>query len=519
MASLLPQAGLTWLPYIIAALFTWFLLSSALSWYRLRHIPGPFFGKFSYLWVAYITITGTQHNHLVNLKQSYGPIVRVGPNEVLVDDPDLIRKVSSTKNAYTKGNWYHGGRFNPYHDPMFQITDPVQHDRVKSRLSPAYSGRDAPNLEAVVDRQVGNLIQLIKEKYISTQGDYRPMEGTRVSRLFALDVISNLSLGQEFGYLKADSDFHGIVKALNEHLLVMTLATDIPWLRNLLFSPMFLKLFGPTENDTKGIGPLMKVANTIVRERYAPDADEHHDMLVSYFFGVENHTLIWQKGSFKRHGLRLEECQAESLFMFLAGSETTATVIRVIILYIVASPHIYQRLRQEITDAISAGRASNPITDVESRRLPYLQAVIYEGIRIRPATTGMFFKDVPAGGETMHGKHIPPGTSIGINASALLRSEALFGPDPQVFRPERYLEVDKEASVQMKRDVEIVFGYGRWMCAGKPIAFMELNKVIFELLRAFDFQVAEPEVAMKSESYIVFHDQRLMLRVTEANQK
>ncbi|KNB08113.1 hypothetical protein FOXG_09111 [Fusarium oxysporum f. sp. lycopersici 4287] len=269
---------------------------------------------------------------------------------------------------------------------MFQITDPAQHDRVKAKLSPAYSGRDAPNLEAVVNRQIGSLIQLIKEKYTSAQGDYRPMEGTRVTRLFALDVISNLSLGQEFGYLKADSDFHGIVKALNEHMLVMTLATDIPWLRNLIFSPMFLKLFGPTENDTKGIGPLMKVANTIVRERYAPEADEQHDML----------------------------------------------------------------------------------------------AVIYEGIRIRPATLGMFFKDVPAGGETMHGKYIPAGTSIGINASSLLRSEALFGPDPQVFRPERYLEVDKETSAQMKRDVEIVFGYGRWMCAGKPIAFMELNKVIFE---------------------------------------
>lgn len=201
--------------------------------------------------------------------------------------------------------------------------------------------------------------------------------------------------------------------------------------------------------------------------------------------------------------------------MFVAGSETTATVIRVILLYIVASPHIYRRLRQEITEAVSEGRASNPITDVESRQLPYLQAVIYEGIRIRPATTGMFFKDVPASGETMHGRYIPPGTSIGINASALLRSEALFGPDPQVFRPERYLEVDKETSAQMKRDVEIVFGYGRWMCAGKPIAFMELNKVIFELLRVFDFQLVEPEVAMKSESYMVFHDQNLVLRVTE----
>ncbi|KAF9773462.1 hypothetical protein IL306_008703 [Fusarium sp. DS 682] len=500
MAAAFFNVGLTWLPYSLIAIFAWFLLSSILSWYRLRHIPGPSFGKFTYLWVAYITITGKQHDHLVHLNRKYGPLVRVGPNEVLVDDPDLVRKVSSTRNTYTKGNWYHGGKLNPYHDPMIQITDPVKHDLVKARLSPAYSGRDAPNLEAVVNRQVESLIQLIKDKYLSTEANYRPMDAARVVRLFALDVISNLSLGQEFGYLKADLDFHGIAKALNEHLLVITLATDIPWLRNLIFSPLFLKLFGPTEKDTKGIGRLMKVANTIVRERYAPEAEDKHDML----------------GSFKRQGLSLEECQTESLFMFLAGSETTATVIRVMLLYITASPQIYQRLRQEITDALSEGRASNPITDIEARQLPYLQAIIYEGIRIRPVTTGMFFKDVPAGGETMHGKYIPAGTSIGINASSLLRSEALFGPDPQIFRPERYLDVDKDTSAKMKRDVEIMFGYGRWMCAGKPIAFMELKKVIFELLRVFDFQIAEPEMAMKSESYMVFHDQGLVLRVTEA---
>ncbi|KAF4339672.1 pisatin demethylase [Fusarium beomiforme] len=500
MASTLYEVGLTWLSYFIIALFVWFPLSSVYAWYRLRHIPGPFFGKFTYLWVAYLTITGKQHHHLVDLNRKYGPLVRVGPNEVLVDNPDLIRKVSSTRNTYTRGNWYLGGKFNPYHDTMFQIIDPVKHNAVKAKLSPAYSGRDAPNLEAVVNKQVGNLIRLIRDKYLSTDGNFRPVDATRVIRLFTLDVISHLSLGQEFGYLNADMDFHGIDKAFNEHLIILTLATDIPWLRNLIFSPLFLKLFGPTEKDTKGVGPLMKVTNNIVRERYAPEAEEKHDML----------------GSFKRQGLSMEECQSESLFMFMAGSETTATVIRVILLYLVASPRIYQRLRQEIKDAISDGRASNPVTDIESRQLPYLQAVIYEGIRIRPPTTGMLFKDVPAGGETMHGQYIPAGTSIGVNASSLLRSEALFGPDPQVFRPERYLDADKDTSAQMKRDVEIIFGYGRWMCAGKPIAFMELYKVIFELLRVFDFQIVRPEMAMESESYMVFQDRGLMLRVTEA---
>lgn len=90
-------------------------------------------------------------------------------------------------------------------------------------------------------------------------------------------------------------------------------------------------------------------------------------------------------------------------------------------------------------------------------------------------------KEVPPEGDTIHGKFIPGGTSIGMNPSGLLRSKELFGADADMFRPERFLEIDKEARTKMQRDVELTFGYGRWMCAGKPIAFLELNKVYFEV--------------------------------------
>lgn len=90
-------------------------------------------------------------------------------------------------------------------------------------------------------------------------------------------------------------------------------------------------------------------------------------------------------------------------------------------------------------------------------------------------------KLVPPEGDTIHGKFIPGGTSIGMNSASLLRSKALFGADADMFRPERFLEVDEVARAKMQRDVELTFGYGRWMCAGKPIALMELNKVYFEV--------------------------------------
>lgn len=107
--------------------------------------------------------------------------------------------------------------------------------------------------------------------------------------------------------------------------------------------------------------------------------------------------------------------------------------------------------------------------------------MIYESLRIRPVVPGLLFKEVPAGGDTINGKFIPGGTAIGTNLPSFLRNKTIFGPDADIFRPERFLELSPAALSEMHRNVELNFGYGRWMCAGKPLAQMELNKVFFEV--------------------------------------
>lgn len=200
-----------------------------------------------------------------------------------------------------------------------------------------------------------------------------------------------------------------------------------------------------------------------------------------------------------RHGLTQQDCEGETLFMFVAGSETTAAVIRVTMLHILSNPRVYHKLKEEIRQAIVDGKVSDPITNAEGRALPYLQvrfpgaginlnprtdllkAVIYEGLRIRPVVSGLMLKEVPAGGDTIDGKFIPAGTCIGTNLPSFLRSKVVFGNDADIFRPERFLELDPDALAEMHRSVEMQFGYGRWMCAGRPLAQMELNKVYFEV--------------------------------------
>jgi cytochrome P450 len=100
---------------------------------------------------------------------------------------------------------------------------------------------------------------------------------------------------------------------------------------------------------------------------------------------------------------------------------------------------------------------------------------------MRPPLLGFIPKVVPEGGETILGQFVPGGTAIGTNLSAITRSERLFGPDAEIYRPERLMELDGPRRKQMERDIELVFGYGQWMCVGKSIAFMEINKSIFEV--------------------------------------
>lgn len=99
--------------------------------------------------------------------------------------------------------------------------------------------------------------------------------------------------------------------------------------------------------------------------------------------------------------------------------------------------------------------------------------------------SGLVMKQVPPGGDMVDGMFIPEGTRIAHNTFALQRLTSIFGDDAEVFRPERWLEAPEEKVREMTQVVEMAFGYGRWMCAGKSVAFLELNKIFVEVMSKF----------------------------------
>jgi cytochrome P450 len=140
-------------------------------------------------------------------------------------------------------------------------------------------------------------------------------------------------------------------------------------------------------------------------------------------------------------------------------------------------PRVTAKLRTEF----SSNPISAPIKDSEARNLPYLQAVIKEGLRIFPPIVGLLSKEVPPGGDVINNKFIPGGTKIGFGAYGIFRDKSFWGQDADQFRPERWLEASPEKLREMESTLELVFGYGRFQCLGRNLAMIELNKIFVEV--------------------------------------
>jgi cytochrome P450 len=151
--------------------------------------------------------------------------------------------------------------------------------------------------------------------------------------------------------------------------------------------------------------------------------------------------------------------------------------MRATLLHIVTNPRVQSKLLEEISNS----SISTPITDAQARKLPYLQAVIKEGLRIFPPVTGFMSKEAPPGGDTINGLYIPEGTTIGWSPFGLMKSEKIWGADAKLFRPERWFEGTAEEIQSKELDVEMCFGYGKYQCLGKNIANVELNKIYVEV--------------------------------------
>jgi cytochrome P450 len=137
------------------------------------------------------------------------------------------------------------------------------------------------------------------------------------------------------------------------------------------------------------------------------------------------------------------------------------------------NPTVLQKLREEI-DTIGP---EEPITYKLTQTLPYLKAVVRESLRMYPSVPAPLYRIVPAGGITVDGQLIPPGTVVGISSLAQNRDTAIFGQDPNVFNPDRWLGDEAEARY-MEAALFNFGGSGPRSCPGRDLAMVSQRNLL-----------------------------------------
>ncbi|KAH8130480.1 hypothetical protein FP744_10007095 [Trichoderma asperellum] len=469
-------------------------------WQRLRHIPGPTTAAWTIWWQLSNALSGRYHERLKEAADTYGPLVRIGPNQLLSTDPEVLRRMSAVRSGYTKGKFYASGKIVPGVDNVVSLRDPAKHKEMRALMAPGFSGKanEGYSFEAAMNRQLLSFIDQLERKYVTSGSDVRPFDMAEKTQFFALDAIGDISLGQPFGYLDKDEDLYQYNEINTTSLPLMNVVSVMPALANIVHT-WPLRLLLPKEGDQVGFGRLMRFARGYVDTRLDPKTPRAQDMMQAHIdSGMSKNDLIQQV-----------------FLSIIAGSNSSAHALRMTLLSIITSPPAYNALIDEIRRASPA--VSSPITWAQAQTLPYLQAVIREGLRMWPPVGGLGFKTVPPEGDHVNGYFVPGGTEIGQGFHGVGRSKAVWGPDADVFRPERWLDATGDRLKEMTDAVDTHFGYGKYSCLGKPIAMMELHKAVFELVRRFDFCVVNPESPIKTTASIFLFASDFWVTLTKRN--
>lgn len=175
-----------------------------------------------------------------------------------------------------------------------------------------------------------------------------------------------------------------------------------------------------------------------------------------------------------------------NMAMFIsAGTDTTATALTGWTYFVCTHPDVHRRLVGEIREAFVV---DDDIKWETARKLPYLEATIYEALRLFPPSAASQQRIVPPGGATIDGYYVPAGKTVAVSPWAAARSHLNFH-EPDMFRPERWLGDDEKFSND-HLNASLPFGTGPRACIGKNLAYLEMRLILSHLLWNFDIELA-----------------------------
>ncbi|KAI2893052.1 hypothetical protein CBS76997_1771 [Aspergillus niger] len=441
----------------------------------LSHLPGPISWSATRLPFTRALLRGTIVHDFERLHRKYGPVVRTAPDEVSFASGDAWTDIYASRpddRQFLKDPlWWRRQPGQP--DTLLSAIHPAKHSRMRKLLAPAFTPRALRVQEAVLQRYASLLVDRIKDQVSVAGTDGAVIDMGPWFNFTTFDIFGDLGFGESFNCLQ-HSQYHpwiallfGSVKAAS----FIAAARYYPPLEALLMKCIPRSLHEKSQRHYRQI--IDKIDRRLSWELQRPDIMSH---------------LIDENGQ-----VALPRGELNSTFMILTttGSETTATVLTGILTYLVNQPEVLGRLIGEIRGRFES---SQDISLSVSADLPYLTAVIQEGLRLCPPVPWMLPRQVPPGGSTVCGTWLPGGTAVSLQAYTLNRDPSRFHAASS-FLPERWLP-DASSNpnsnfYQDDRHAVQPFSMGPRSCLGQYLAWAEMRLILTKLLVNFDFEAVE----------------------------
>ncbi|KAL2193255.1 cytochrome P450 [Corynascus similis CBS 632.67] len=450
----------------------------------------PQLAAISNIWQARHVRDGRARELGKTLHKRYGPVVRVGPNEVWFNSQEAFKEIYSVGNGYEKSDFYLATALSKFRldwrlDAQFPDTldllseFDVRRYRVQRRLiGPVYQMPNMRKFESAVDGVIKAAVAELKA-----------LNGAEIDlkewmHIIAVECLGAVVLSWSPRYLQNRSDGGTSAQSYlgwkrKSVFGLFPTVTKLSFFSKTL-SRGFSKIWGVTFKTPKGFKPFFTLVYQKISKRIAGALREPshkvakrrppQDLLADLI------SLHKRRPEFKELYLR-----RLAVTNFGAGHETMCSALTAAMAMIGSHHEVRRRVVDEVRHGPSIKESDN------CPHLQYTRASIKEAQRLHPVIGMSLSRKVPRPGLSLHGHFFPAGTSVGCNPVGLHLQAEIFGDDATNYNPDRWLQNDLVVR-QMER-INLTWGGGARSCPGRHLAELVLHKVVPALLKEFDLEI------------------------------
>jgi len=190
-----------------------------------------------------------------------------------------------------------------------------------------------------------------------------------------------------------------------------------------------------------------------------------------------------------------KELRDNMILFFLAGHDTTSTSLTMVLYQLAKNIEYQNKVRDEVIKI--SGSKKIPSFD-DQKKFEFMNKVLKESSRLFPSVTNVVarkaIKDTVLTRPDEPDIVVPKDTVVGINLFVIHHKESLWGPDVDVFRPERFQAKTEEEEEKLFSQ-HVPFAAGPRACIGQEFSLIEQRMILSSILIAFDLKLVSPDEA------------------------